>query len=161
MGDCEPLIMTHRNVKIARDGDPLQMNLATGHTYNETNGNVIVQCWTQDQEIRPGSDKRYAWRCLITVPGGGLQPRTGSEFDFVAPEKGYQPSDEIVMSASNTKWNSTQSREYFLKLANGDFARVNFTMLAGGDNFFEITSYLNPTPGHRNLEFDPAKQIKP
>ena len=91
--------------------------------------------------------------------GGGLQSRAGGEFDFIAPEDGYQPSDEINMSASDPNWRGTTTHEYFLKLANGDYARINFSIGAGGYNTFEITSYLNPQPGHRNLEFDPAKQI--
>jgi hypothetical protein len=114
-----------------------------------------VQSWTQNQNIPPGSNQHYDWRCVITVPGGGIQPRTGDEFDFTAPEDGYQPSDNITMSATDPKWTDSQSREYFLQLANGEYARISFTMAAGGDHFFRITSYLNPTSGHRNLEYNP------
>jgi hypothetical protein len=88
------------------------------------------------------------------VTGGGLQPRTG-EFDFVAPTDGYQGNDVLDMPASATPWSKQMSREYFLKLANGDYARISFTMRAGGAHFFSITSYLNPVPGHTNLEYDP------
>jgi hypothetical protein len=88
------------------------------------------------------------------VPGGGIQTRTG-EFDFEAPLDGYQSNDEIDMSASAPHWSYLANREYFLKLANGDFARISFTMCAGGENFFIVTSYLNPKPGHRNLEANP------
>jgi hypothetical protein len=89
------------------------------------------------------------------VPGGGIQLRKGGEFDFTAPTDGYQLSDEINMPSTITSWNDQGSREYFLKLANGEFARISFTMGAGGYNTFGITSYLNPQPGHRNLEYDP------
>ena len=65
------------------------------------------------------------------------------------------------MPATAPHWNDNSSRNYFLKLANGTYTRIDFKMIAGGDNFFEITSYLNPATGHRNLEFDSAKQIKP
>jgi hypothetical protein len=65
----------------------------------------------------------------------------------------------LNMSANARPWNDSQSRAYFLTLANGTYARIDFTMAAGGDHFFSITSYLNPKPGHRNLEYDPAKQI--
>jgi hypothetical protein len=33
--------------------------------------------------------------------------------------------------------------------------------IGGSNNGFAITSYLNPAKGHRNLEFDPAKQDGP
>jgi len=93
------------------------------------------------------------------VPGGGIQLRTGGEFDFTAPEDGYQPSAEINMLATDPMWRDSQSREYFLKLGNGIYARMSFVMGAGGYNAFEITSYLNPIPGHRNLEYDPSQTI--
>jgi len=59
------------------------------------------------------------------------------------------------MSASDPQWKSSQRREYFLKLANGTYARIDFGIGAGGYNTFELISYVNPAPGHRNLEYDP------
>jgi hypothetical protein len=91
--------------------------------------------------------------------GGGLQPIRGGEFDFIAPEDGYQPSDEIDMSASDPNWRGAVTRQYFLKLSNGTYARINFVVVVDNNPGFSITSYLNPQPGHRNLEFDPTKQI--
>jgi hypothetical protein len=85
------------------------------------------------------------------VPGGGIQQRTG-EFDFTAPDNGYQPSDEIDMPATTPQWRSNASRSYFIQLKNGDYARMEFTLGTGGYNDFEITAYLNPQSGHRNLE---------
>jgi hypothetical protein len=155
MGETEPLIVQNKNVKTSRDGTPVFMDLHTGRTYGLTNGDIQVQTWTQDQNSSSGSGSHYDWGYAITVPGGGLQSRTGGAFDFTAPEDGYQSTDEVKMSASDPKWDSRMTREYFIKLANGEYARVSFTMYAGGDNFFSIASYLNPQPGHRNLEYDP------
>jgi hypothetical protein len=161
MGETEPLIMVHKEVRIDKNGVPVAMDLHTGKTYGLTNSDIQVQSWTQNQGIVPGSGKHYDWRCVITVPGGGLQARTGSQFDFTAPTDGYQPGDEISMSATDPKWSSRQKREYYLKLANGEYARISFTMATGGYNLFGITSYLNPQPGHRNLEANPdATQSK-
>ena len=154
MGIAEPLIMIHRDVKILKNGTLVQMNLATGDTYNVAKGDIQVEAWTHDEGIPPNHNQPYDWRCTITVPGGGLQPRSG-EFNFEAPTDGYQVNDVLDMPASATPWSKVISREYFLKLANGDYARVSFTMRAGGAHFFSITSYLNPQPGHRNLEYDP------
>jgi len=159
MGETEPLIMIHRDIIVPKDGTPTQMDLTTGHTYNVTHGDIMVQAWTHNEGIPPNGNHPYDWKCKITVLRGGLQPRTGGEFDFIAPESGYQPSDEINMPASMASWSSSVSRSYFLQLGNGDYTRIDFQMIAGGDHFFAITSYLNPVPGHRNLEFDPAKQI--
>ncbi len=157
MGGTEPLIVLKRNVKVSRTGIPITMDLRTGKAFGDHSLDFRVEAWTNDQGIVPGTLTRYDWKCIISVPGGGLQSRTG-EFNFQAPADGYKPSDEIVISAKDPKWDSEVTREYFLKLANGEYARIKFTMCAGGDNFFSVTSYLNPTPGHRNLEYDPDQK---
>lgn len=158
MGDAEPLIKLDCNVRISRNGTPVQMSLTAGIRGYAHPGDIQVEAWTHDRDTPQSASKAYDWRCKISVlGGGGLQPRTGGEFDFIAPVDGYQPSDEITMSASDPNWRDSQNREFFLKLANGDYARIDFTMRAGGDHFFRIISYLNPAVGHRNLEFDPAK----
>lgn len=158
-GLAEHLIVTQGYIKIARDGTPIQMNLTTGNASNVTNADIVIQAWTQDKDIPRHSHQHYDWRCKITVPGGGLQPRTGGEFDFVAPEDGYQSSDEIDMPANAPKWSPMAAKSYFLQLGNGTYARIDFQMFAENDHFFSITSYLNPTPGHRNLEYDPKQQV--
>jgi hypothetical protein len=158
MGETEALIVQNRNVKISKTGTPVSMDLRTGSTYGAYSPDIQVQAWTQDQGIAPGTYKHYDWRCVITVPGGGLQTRTGADFDFQAPADGYRPTDEIDMPSTANPWSSRLSREYFVKLANGEYARMSLTMHAGGDHFFSLTSYLNPTPGHRNLEFNPGQQ---
>jgi hypothetical protein len=160
MGEAEPIIMIHRDVRILKDGTPIQMILATGKTYQVTNGDLQVEAWTHDEGIPRNGNHPYDWRCKITVLGGGLQPRTGGEFDFTAPETGYQPSDEIDMPASTPQWRPSASRSYFLELGNGTYARIDFKMLAEGDHFFSITSYFNPKPGHRNLEYDQSQRCE-
>jgi len=158
MGETEPLIVKGVGKKIARDGTPVQINLTTGQTYNVQNGDMQVQAWTNDASVPVNSGLHYDWRCKITIPGGGLQPRAG-DFNFEAPSAGYQPSDEIDMPANDIQWRDNAKRSYFLQLKNGEYARIDFQMIAGGDHFFEITSYLNPIPGHRDLEYDPKQAV--
>lgn len=98
MGTPESLIVIHRNVKILPDGTQVQMNLRTGNTFNVTAGDIEVQAWIHDEGILPNHNRYYDWRCVITVPGGGIQTRTG-EFDFEAPVDGYQNSNEVDMLA--------------------------------------------------------------
>ena len=64
------------------------------------------------------------------------------------------------MSNAAGNWSARPEREYFAKLPDGRFARFTIHFYAGDRNFIVFTSYLNPQPGHRNLEFDPTKQIK-
>ena len=151
-GKAERVIKIEGCIKIAKDETPIQMDLSTGRTFHVENGDIQIEAWTNNANA--GWNHHYDWRCKITVPGGGLQSRIG-DFDFEAPEEGYQPSDEIDMPANSDQWQERAQRSYFLHLGNGDYARIDFQMMTGGDHFFVITSYLNPHPGHRNLEYDP------
>lgn len=159
MGKTVPLIKLHSKIWIQKDGSPISLNLTTGQQASDGQGDIKVEAWTNDRNIEPNSHTPYDWRCRITVINGGLTANTNSEFDFQAPKNGYLPSDEINMPATVEKWDTSASRKYFVKLNGGRFARMDFEMIAEGSHFFVITSYLNPTPGDRNLEFDPAKQI--
>jgi hypothetical protein len=106
------------------------------------------------------SNQPFDWRCEISVPSSGLVRRSG-EFNFEAPTDGYQSEEAIDMPASAPNWSDSFSQECFVQLSSGQHARIEFRLAAGGYNFFNITSYLNPTPGDRNLEYDPAKAIRP
>jgi hypothetical protein len=156
MGETEALIVAKKEVSLARDGTPGHMDFQTGNTGQGTGGDIQVAVWSTDT---PGTRQRYDWRCEITVPGGGLIRRSEG-FNFEAPADGYQSEETIDMPASTPNWSDLFNQEYFVQLPSGQYARIEFRLAAGGYNFFNITSYLNPTPGDRNLEYDPAKAIK-
>ena len=102
---------------------------------------------------------RFDWKCRMTVPGGGALQR-GGEFDFQAPEGGYERSIEVDMPRTlGEKWQRIKTLDYFLKLKDGSFARATLTMYAGHNNFLVLDSYVNPKPGDRNLEYDPNQRI--
>jgi hypothetical protein len=157
MGVTEPLIaISSRTFLISRDGRPVAVDLRTGKTSFQ--GDLRVEAWTDDQNQ---DDRRhYDWRCRVSVPNGGLAERR-DQFAFEAPSDGYKPWDEIEVSKNADRWQSQAKRDYFLKLPDGCYARVQFRMIAGGDHFFRLESYLNPKVGSRNLEFDPDNSNKP
>jgi hypothetical protein len=143
---------------IARDGTPMGVSFATAKRVSPTEADLVVRCWTDDQGKPHG--RKYDWRCQLTIPGGGLQELT-EEFPFSAPETGYQTLVEIDMPESLGKdWLDDVTRQYYVKLRNGNFGRLTFGMVAGGDHFCLIEPYINPT-GSRNLEFDPQRVIQP
>jgi len=138
--------------RVGRDGTPVEVSLRTGEVLVSGQGDIRVQCWTDDLEKSPG--KKYNWKCRIAVPNGGILAYT-NEFSFEAPLLGYQSQDEIDRPANmETGWERNAKRNYFLKLGSGNYARINFEMIAGGDHFFQLESFLNPS-GSRNLEYDP------
>ena len=147
-GIGETLIGVKQNYRVARDGTPLGIDLATGKAGTGGSGDLVVQCWTDDQGKPSGA--KYDWHCILTVPGGGMVPTDG-EFPFLAPENGYALTNEIAMPADRTNWTSDVDLKFFYRVADGRYGRMTFSMIAGGQHFCMINSVLNPS-GSRNLE---------
>jgi hypothetical protein len=156
-GRAEALVVTKKSYKIPKDGSPVEVQLTTGTKAMGLSGQMRVECWTVDAQ--KDAFNRYDWKCRVSVPSGGLIEST-REFDFEAPAQGYQTFDQIDMPQSSENWRSDVSKWYFLKLPDGTYARLHFRIIAGGDHFFKIQSFVNPS-GSRNLEYDPAVQPKP
>jgi len=154
MGETVPLVKAENFIPVPRDGSRVRVNLEDAQL--SSNGGLNVEAWTNDQ--LKNEEGHYDWRCRLSVPNGGLLVRTDQSV-FEAPIAGYVPSDEINMPQAAERWSPQVSREYFVKLSDGRYARIQFEMVAGGDNFISLISFLNPTPGDRNLEFDPAKAV--
>jgi hypothetical protein len=140
-----------RSINIGRNGEAQVLSLQTGRSTPQ--GELEVQCWAEDQ--KKDAHGHYPWQCQVSVIGGGLLKRQG-EFDFEAPAEGYQATDEIAPPAD--RWSPQGKRQYFVKTADGHYARITVNMIAGGDHFMTIESYYNPTPGDRNLEYSPNQQ---
>lgn len=138
------------------DGTPLGFNLERRRVVKGQPGTFNVQIWVDAHDLK--SPQPYHWKYRITVPGGGLQ-QTQNVYEFSAPSSGYQEfiENEIVPGVSG--WNDSREQMYFVKLADGKYARIRFEIRALGDFFIE-DGYLNPS-GSQNLEFDSAKRIKP
>ena len=160
MGETVPLIPVDRDVMMPKDGTPVEISLSTGTVVSEGEGDIVVECWTQNQGFDPNLCEHYDWRFRLTIPDGGLVERT-DEFAFEAPETGYRSMIELNMPKDSPEWKNVFQGEYFLKLKDNRYARMNFRVISGGAHFAVVTSYLNPTPGIRNLEYDPEKAIKP
>jgi hypothetical protein len=161
MGPTEPLIrISTGGIKVAKDGTAVSIDLATGRkiSIDSRVDGLRVEAWTQNQSLDP--EKRYNWRCRVSVPGGGLL-ECKEQFDFEAPESGYRKADEIVMAATDVSWKRRVTKCFFAQLPSGRYARLQFMFTSAGDHFFTVESHLNPTPGSRNLEFDPKKTLKP
>ena len=152
MGETMPLFFaSSRQIDVPRAGQPMAVDLATGRTGL---GDLQVSSWLGDSK-----QARFDWRYQLSVPGGGLIERKG-QFDFEAPADGYQPAIEISMAATAEKWSPDVTRTYFAKLPDGRYARFSINFYPGDRNFVVLESYVNPTPGSRNLEFDPKHQVK-
>lgn len=162
MGETEPLIkLAPGSVLVPKDGTPRKLSLRNerGRLSAASDGDLQVELWS-DYQPPPPHGQRYDWRVRISVPNGGLAERA-TGFTFEAPTGNYAPVLEFDMPAATERWRPSLEKEFFLWLADGCFARVKLNIITGGDHFVDLESYLNPAPGHRNLEFDPKKAIQP
>jgi hypothetical protein len=136
-------------VPVPKDGTPVNIDLTQGRVAAAGQGDLQVQSWVTDN----GADvvHPFAWKCRVTVLGGGLQVRTG-KLAFQAPPGGYQAQDEVDMSATASPWSKDMKKEYFLQLSGNRYVRMRFWMVCGGGNFLNLDYYLNAQPGDHNLE---------
>lgn len=159
MGEAAPLVyVARKSLKMPKDGTPVEIDLSTGRVAAAGTGHLRVEVWTANQGMDSNKSEPYEWEVRVSVPGGGLVERVG-EYTFEAPETGYAPAFETGMQKNAERWRDGFQKEFFAKLGNGQFARFYLRLLTSGDHFVALESYLNPTPGSRNLEFDPAKAI--
>jgi hypothetical protein len=144
-----------RDYLLATDGKPTDISLSTGHLTPQGEGDLQV-AFTAGPSLE-NNPTRITWQCVITVPGGGLL-QTSQEFPFLAPEGGYSVSDELNISATN--WAEEVDRQYYVKLGNGNFGRVNLRIIGVARPYFRLESFLNPS-GSPNLEVDPQNVVQP
>ncbi|MGV3659494.1 MAG: carboxypeptidase-like regulatory domain-containing protein [Prosthecobacter sp.] len=167
----QPVVLQHieAQTKVPRDGSPVTVALTLAEPRTQagspspaqdaaaTNAapaahRFIIRCKTEDPGADPGAP--YDWRCEISVEGGTL--REVPEKDgpsFTAPDAGYTATAVIDMPKSGPqRWSKSASRAYWLHLADGTFAKINFRMIASGDHFAVISGLRNPNPADRNFE---------
>ena len=158
---AEPMIYGDgRGFDLPPDGTPVRIDLATGKKV-AAGGDVIVIL--KQPMAQPGQWlKHYPWTAQITA--AGLFEST-EKLMYLAPENDYvstltygQKGDERIQE------NRVQTR-FFVRTVDGRYARVqmSITSVSNPDrgSHVGLTWWLNSKPGSRNLEFDPAKAIKP
>lgn len=158
MGETAPLVqLSRRQVDVPKTGTPLSIDLTTGRIGGK---DLTLESWTGTKTLN-----RFDWSYRLSVSEGGLVERKG-EFDFEAPADGYHSQIEVKMPADAPQWSSRLSKQYFAKLPGDRYARFSIRFYPGvkddgaDRNFVVLESYVNPKPGSRNLEFDPAKVVK-
>jgi hypothetical protein len=159
-GGAEPLIATGfpggaKIVQLRRDGSTVEIDLIKGAIVPIGSGQLKLEFL--GDPIEKGK-RTFDWKCRLSVEGGGLI-QTDDEFDFKAPEKGYEPTCEIEMLSGDEKWQTETKRKFFIKLPSGKFGRIEFYLLAR-NGVYTIQSFINPS-GSRNLEYDEKVQPKP
>lgn len=163
-GIQEPLIFYHKNTRIPYDGTPITLDLAKGKYSTDVNaaGDLRITLLRSPLKIKWGT-RNFDWQATIDAIDGGII-ETKDEFMYRAPVEGYLPRIEIKMASGDPNWTSHKELSFYLKSQGGKhYSRVTVEFRTDSDQEttgFTFTSYINPT-GSRNLEYDPAKEIKP
>ena len=157
----EPTELIHHSRIVARlpiDGSSIMINLRTG-TEGEGSEAIILSVRSEIDTLPLNEFHPFKWSVTIGVPGGGLIERTDA-LNFEAPLDGYAPQIEIAMPAalSGDRWSSSAQRDYFVRFASGQHGRIAINV-SGEKGRCIAEAFLNPEPGNRNLEFDPAKAV--
>ncbi len=117
---------------------------------------IEVRLWS-DTNIRelPGNNAYTAfdWSFEIQIRDGGLV-WDQSDTEFEAPESGYRESIRYTYTADMPRenWKRFRDGRYFVKFSDGSYGRIQFSVDGGSDDMpFHMESWLNLTPGSRNL----------
>ncbi|MBI3881530.1 MAG: carboxypeptidase regulatory-like domain-containing protein [Verrucomicrobia bacterium] len=162
-GKAEPLVVLKQpgigkwlTYPLPRDGNPIEISLETGKQTVLGMGDMRVELIAPLGKL--DFRLKYDWQVKISVLGGGLVEAL-EEFPFQAPEQGYKPAMEIIRTANDSRWFDQVEQSYYFRLKSGKFGYVKMLVTANDRAHFGILAYVNPR-GSRNLEFDPALELK-
>lgn len=165
-GEAEPLVKYTKGSKIPNSGSSVGFDLKQGTVVPLAKADLIVSGYPNHKPTYQGKKDYpypwgYEWAYQLKVAGGGLIEKEGGKYAFVAPENGYQETFKFDMPQSehDEDWKSKDKRTFYIRLANGNYAEINFRYVPGGDRFMVVNGLYNPS-GSRNLEYDKSKRIK-
>jgi hypothetical protein len=143
-----PVPLMHRadGINVPLDGTAKTLDLR-GTDYNQKIGQLVVEATGNPPQRY--DQQPFDWDAKVIVPDGGLIEYT-NQFDFVAPDSGYQSSVEFAFPKEVTGWTDTVSKNYFVKLPSG-YMRLNIYIGAKRPLFFSVEYDYNPA-GSPNLE---------
>lgn len=157
-GEAEPLLQRSVELDLPGNGSKRAVDLLIGKA-SET-GSLQITAWKPPLSTEP-IPKPYDWRIMVGIASGGFV-ECQDILPFTAPEDGYVSSVDLHMSPDlGTQWSVGVERNYYFRFGTPPrYGRL--TLRTNGDSKVVFLDYfLNPKPGSRNLEFDPAKAIKP
>ena len=157
-GVSEPMIQRGPTLLGARnDGTPTNFDLTTGRKAANGAGNLALRI-----SKGPKTNKRFDWVATIKGVGGAGLIKSQDEFMVMAPEEGYQTQWTFRQKATDEKYQSQIQTNFYVRTGDGKYARVEMRIIPEYNEAaaVDLTVYLNPTPGSRNLEFDPKKIVQ-
>ncbi|MFA5262617.1 MAG: carboxypeptidase-like regulatory domain-containing protein [Opitutaceae bacterium] len=156
---AEPMVQfSDLDWRLSVDGPALRIDLATGKRVS-TGGDVVIE--VNHPLAEPGKWlQRYPWSATVAAPEGGLTESTSRQM-YQAPESGYTKAFTYQETGKEEAYMGQFDKQFYVKTRNGTYARLKLHLSTqtnpGYPSYIVATWWLNPKPGSRNLEFDPAK----
>jgi hypothetical protein len=158
---AEPMVHTKFDSRVPYDGQTAAFDILAGR--KASSGDLQITLTRNPLQVQRGGAP-FDWSVQIQVAGGGLV-ETSDLYPDEAPEGGYQPMFAFSMTKDAANWTQRLTQTYYIHTANGDYGRVNIDLTTDSERpqgtGITIETWLNPVPGDRNLEYDPAQAIKP
>lgn len=133
---------TQVGVRVPTDGGPV------GVDFFKKGPNPSGQL--EISQIKPASNTATEWSFRLSITDGGLVENQ-DDYQFQAPETGYQQKVEYKFSKSDSNWTTQVSKQFYIAFGNPrKFGWLRFDSNVGQQTVF-LTYAINPD-GSRNLE---------
>jgi hypothetical protein len=155
---AEPMVHAKVHAYVPCDGTATSYDILTGH--KAADGDLVLTLTRTPVDIVRG--RRFDWKATVELRNGGGVIPINETYPNEAPAEGYEPKLTVEMSASMKGWDAAFERSYYFK-SGRVYGRMTVSIQADFQpppTSFDVEIYANPS-GSRNLEFDPAKAIKP
>jgi hypothetical protein len=149
---CGPTLLGARN-----DGTSTSFDLITGRRAAADSGDIAVRITKG-----PKTSNRFDWTATVEGKGGTGLIESNDEFMVTAPADGYQPRWTFGQKATDREYQAQVQTKFYVKTGDGKYARIEMRIIPEYNKTaaVDLTVYLNPTPGSRNLEFDPKEIVE-
>ncbi|WP_404424431.1 hypothetical protein [Nibricoccus sp. IMCC34717] len=165
---AEPMIhFEQKGFDLPTDGTAVGIDLATGKKV-VGGGDLVFQ--VKHAMAAPGKWLQlYPWSVELSAGSGLIEKKAKYVNRYatfamnLAPETGYVPQVHYAQGpvTRSQDFEMGITRSYYLKTSDGRYARLWLTLTTQTNpdrpTYVSMTWWLNPKPGSRNLEFDPAK----
>lgn len=160
-GEAEALVVRHVVERLAYDKGSYYYDLQRGSLGQQPPASTALKFTFTRSSSRQGEPFDSTWK--IEAINADLREHN-DEFPQLAPTEGYTKEWEASGSALDEPFNQTSQAKFYVQTSDNRHARLEVELMHPnlrdmGPKLI-IKSYLNPT-GSRNLEYDPAKEIKP
>jgi hypothetical protein len=164
---AEPMMYVQIDSSVPCDGTVQQFDLFASKSNGTipytglVKGDLVVKLTREPLVV--DRRKPFNWSVELTITNGGFLEFNNQVYPYEAPAEGYQSHIVFNFPTNMVGWTNEVKRNYYFKAQDGKaYGRMAVDILADRPQpptYFNAEIYANPA-GSRNLEYDPAKQIR-